>query len=166
MKIFSLLKTEKLMLVKSIITEKCFANQVRRDSVHSIVSVMHWIWQASLTEGSQCVYICKYIYVYICVCVDSWCSLKAFVWWTMTLIVKSRFASWQTPICQRPSLLSTLPGMFVHSHSHTHTHTRMYLVHWFLKNPIDISISVLKTFASQPLIMSCVHSCRLKKKKK
>lgn len=65
MKIFSLLKTQKLMLVKSIITEKCFANQIRRDSAHYIVSVIHLIWQASLNEGSQCVYI----YTNICVCV-------------------------------------------------------------------------------------------------
>lgn len=54
------------MLLKSIITEKCFANWVKRDSARSMVSVVHWIWQTGLTEVS--LYIYTHIKIYVCVC--------------------------------------------------------------------------------------------------
>lgn len=136
MKIFSLLKTQKWMLLNQLLPKKCFANQVRRDSAHSIVSVMHIEYDrpAWLKAASVYIYIknmCMRVCMCLCVCVAQLMLAESFCVVNRNIIVKSRFASWQTSICQRPSLLSSLPGTFVHSHTQT------YLVCWFLANPMD-----------------------------
>lgn len=62
------------MLLNQLLPKKCFANQVRRDSAHSIVSVMHIEYDrpAWLKAASVNIYIKKYVYesmhVFVCVC--------------------------------------------------------------------------------------------------
>lgn len=81
----------------------------------------------------------------------------------MTLIVKSRFARWQTSICQRPSLSSTLPW-------HICALTRPYIISSAFSWQIlwILGISVLKKSAHQPLIHNvlCSFLQAGKKKKK
>lgn len=147
------------MLLKSIITEKCFANRVRWNCAHSIVPVIHWIWQTGLTEVRQCIYIiiCVCVCVPPCACVaqlmltESFCAVNHHI-----LIVKSGFASWETSTCQRPSLFSTLPGTLVRSRAHAWTYIISSAVFgqilWIL------GISVLKKSASQPLVHNVLRA--------
>lgn len=94
--------------------------------------------------------VCVFVYAPMHVCSTADAMRKASVLWTMTLVVKSRFASWQTSICQRPSLFSTLPGTFMCSHTHTDIYIILSTVFWQIL--CILGMSVLKKFASQPRI--------------
>lgn len=110
-------------------------------------------------------YVCVYVCARPCACVaqlmlaESFCAVNHDI-----LIVKSGFAGWQTSICQRPSLFSTLPGTFVHSHTHTRTYIISSAVFWQIL--WILGISVLKKFASQPLIHNVLCAFLQAEKKK
>lgn len=103
------------MLLKSIITEK---NALLIELGQTLpIPLFRWFIEDDrlVWLKSACVCVCPHVCRAQLMLAESFCAVNRDI-----LIVKSRFASWHTSICQGPSLFSTLPGTFGCSHTHVH----------------------------------------------